>query len=378
MLTLLSSCMDDDAWYEMNDLQVRYDTSLNNAISRQTGVFVLNEGNFMYDNASLSYYLIDSMQHINDVFYRTNGTPLGDVAQSMVIRDSLGYIVVNNSSKIYVININTFEYVGKITGLTSPRHMHFVDAHKAYVSDLYAGAIAIVDPKKMEIIGYIDVPNPASELNQHSTEQFVQLGKQVYTNCWSYDNTILVIDSETDQVTDSIKVPLQPNSMVADRFGKLWVLCDGGFEGNPAGHEVPALVRIDPELAGIEASYTFGLNDQPTELKINGTGDTLYFLNRHLYRHTITADTPPQKILESSYAKSTSATPPQSIMESPATLAVGGFYGLGIDPFSGEIYLGDALDQVQRGVVYRYKSDGTVIDTFRTGINPGFFCFRPE
>ncbi|MDT8431287.1 MAG: hypothetical protein RQ746_07125 [Bacteroidales bacterium] len=171
-----------------------------------------------------------------------------------------------------------------------------------------------------------------------------------------------MIDSETDQVTDSIKVPLQPNSMVADRFGKLWVLCDGGFEGNPAGHERPALVRINPNAMEIETTFEFGLDDQPTELKINGTGDTLYFLNRHLYRHIVTADTPPQKILESTYTKST----------------VGGFYGLGIDPYSGDIYLGDAIDQVQRGVVYRYKADITVIDTFRTGINPGFFCFRPE
>ncbi len=418
---LLPSCMDDDAWYAMNDLQVRADTSLDNAISQQTGVFVLNEGNFMYDNASLSYYLIDSMQYLNDVFYRTNGTPLGDVAQSMVIRDSLGYIVVNNSSKIYVINVNTFEYVGKITGLTSPRYMHFVNDNKAYVSDLSARAIAIVDPQKFEIKGYIDVSNPAAQLNQHSTEQFVQIGNQVYTNCWSYDNTILVIDSETDQVTDSIDVPLQPNSIVADRFGKLWVLCDGGFEGNPAGHEIPELIRIDPATLEIETSFTFSLDDQPAELQINGTGDTLYFLNRHLYRHVVTSGNPPVKIVESSYSKSISVFPPEKILESTYTKsiseaskgrklddgnlitsqsqpglkspgvsstqeileihqapAIGGFYGLGIDPYTGDIYLGDAIDQVQRGIVYRYKSDGTVIDTFKTGINPGFFCFRPE
>ncbi len=401
---MLPSCMDDDAWYALNDLQVHCDTTLNNAISRQTGVFVVNEGNFMYDNASLSYYLIDSMQYLNDVFYRTNGTPLGDVAQSMVIRDSLGYIVVNNSSKVYVINVNTFEYVGKITGLTSPRYMHFVNASKAYVSDLYARAITIVDPQKFEIKGYIDVSNPASQLNQHSTEQFVQIGDQVYTNCWSYDNTILVIDSETDRVIDSVKVPLQPNSMVADRFNKLWVLCDGGFEGNPAGHEVPALVRIDPATLEIETRFEFSPDDQPTELKINGTGDTLYFLNRHLYRHIVTSETSPEKILESSYSSSssedsqrkklvgsgrkTSLAQPrlnsaglssiQEIMERPTPLQVGGFYGLGIDPYSGDIYLGDAIDQVQHGVVYRYKADGTVLDTFRTGINPGFFCYKSE
>ncbi|MCA1747105.1 MAG: YncE family protein, partial [Bacteroidales bacterium] len=231
LLLLCNACMDDGAWYEMNDLELRYDTLLNGYVSRQSGLFVVNEGNFMYDNASLSYYMIDSMKLLNDVFYRTNDVPLGDVAQSMVIRDSLGYIVVNNSSKIYVINIHTFLYEGKITGLTSPRQMHFVGPEKAYVTDLYARAITVVNPQTTTITGYIDVSNPASRFNQHSTEQMVQHRNEVFVNCWSYDNKILVIDTERDEVTDSIEVPLQPNSMVLDRFERLWVLCDGGFEG---------------------------------------------------------------------------------------------------------------------------------------------------
>ncbi len=47
-------------------------------------------------------------------------------------------------------------------------------------------------------------------------------------------------------------------------------------------------------------------------------------------------------------------------------------------PYTGDIYLGDAIDQVQRGIVYRYKSDGTAIDTFKTGINPGFFYSKSK
>jgi sugar lactone lactonase YvrE len=362
LLLLCNACMDDGAWYEMNDLELRYDTLLNDYVSRQSGLFVVNEGNFMYDNASLSYYMIDSMKLLNDVFYRTNGVPLGDVAQSMVIRDSLGYIVVNNSGKIYVINVNTFEYEGKITGLTSPRQMHFVNSEKAYVTDLYARAVAIVNPQNYAITGYIDVSNPAGGLNRHPTEQMVQLDNEVFTNCWSYDEMILVIDTETDEVTDSIEVPLQPNSMVLDRFERLWVLCDGGFEGNPAGHEEPALVRIDPATREIRQTIRFPLNDHPSELRINGGGDTLYFLNRHLYRHMVLSDGPPELFVEG---------PAGSVL-------VGGFYGLGIDPFTGEVYIGDAIDQVRRGRVYRYRSDGTAVDTFTTGINPGYFCFRPE
>lgn len=355
-------CMDDDAWYEINDLQVEYDTLLRDEIRKQSGVFILNEGNFMYDNASLSYYLVDSMKNINNVFYRTNQVPLGDVAQSMTIMDSLGYIIMNNSSKIYVINIHNFNYEGKITGLTSPRYMHVINADKAYVTDLYAGAITIIDPLEFEILGYINTRNSASEFNQHSTEQMVQWGKYLFTNCWNFDNKLLVIDTETDCVTDSIEVPLQPNSMVMDRFDNLWVMCDGGYQGNPAGHEKPALVRINPERMEISERIDFGLDELPGKLTINGTRDTLYFLNRHAWRMPLQDEHDPEIFIESPYEGSIS----------------GGYYGIGIDPWSGEVYLADAIDQVQRGSVYRYKPDGTIIDTFQTEINPGYFCFKPE
>ncbi len=53
------------------------------------------------------------------------------------------------------------------------------------------------------------------------------------------------------------------------------------------------------------------------------------------------------------------------------------YYGLGIDPATSEVYVADAIDYVQHGVVYRFTPQGRALDTLRVGIVPGSFCFKP-
>ena len=62
------------------------------------GLFVVNQGNFMYANASLSYYNPQTKDIENEIFVRANGINLGDVAQSMVLYKETAYVVVNNSA----------------------------------------------------------------------------------------------------------------------------------------------------------------------------------------------------------------------------------------------------------------------------------------
>lgn len=319
------------------------------------GLFITNEGNFQYGNATLSYYDPETEKIENELFYRANGMKLGDVAQSMTIRNGIGWIVVNNSHVIFAIDINTFKEVGRITNLTSPRYIHFISDDKAYVTQLWDNRIFIVNPKKYEITGYVECPGMTMETG--STEQMVQYGKYVFVNCWSYQNRILKIDTQTDKVVDELIVGIQPTSLVMDKNGKLWTITNGGYEDSPYGYEAPSLYKIDAETFTIEKQFQFSLGDSPSEIQINGRKDMLYWINDDIWSMSVDAG----------------RVPVRPFIKYSGTL----YYGLTVDPTNDEVYVADAIDYQQPGKVYRYSSkDTTLIDEFYVGINPGAFCWK--
>ncbi|MBR2352285.1 MAG: YncE family protein [Alistipes sp.] len=320
----------------------------------ESGLFITNEGNFQYGNASLSYYDPEARHVENEVFHRANAMHLGDVAQSMTIYDNKGWVVVNNSHVIFAIDLTSFKEVGRITNLTSPRYIHFISPDKAYVTQLWDNRIFIINPRRFEITGHIECPNMTMESG--STEQMVQQGRYLYVNCWSYQNRILKIDTESNRVVDELEVGVQPTSLALDKHGKLWTLTDGGFAGSPYGYEAPTLCRIDLDRFEVERTFLFSVGDDPSEIVINAAGDTLYWINDDVWEMDVTADElPTHPFLFSRNTK---------------------YYGLTVSPTNGDIYVADAIDYQQQGIIYRYSKGGELLDQFYVGIIPGAFCWR--
>lgn len=311
-------------------------------------VFIVCEGNFMYGNATLSVYIPSSGELQNEVFARANGMKLGDVAQSMTMHEGTAYIVVNNSGVIFGIDPETFRIKRVIRGIGSPRYMYF-RGQDAYVTSLYEPRIAIVDVPTATVAGYIDTPGHTS------TEQMVAFGDTLFVSCWSYDDTVLAVDMVTREVTGEIKLRSQPRYMTSDRFGKLWVLTDGGM-GDAQSGTPPALYRIDPASLTVEREFVLRAGDSPKGLDTDGGGETIYFLNEDVWRMDVQAD----------------ELPAEPFLRSRNTI----YYALGVDPRNGDVYVGDAIDYQQQGVVYRFSKEGKGLDTLRVGITPSSFCFR--
>lgn len=323
------------------------------------GVFICNEGNFMSGNASLSFFNLKTNEIRNQVFYNANGFPLGDVCQSMKIFGNYGFVVMNNSGKIMVINTSTFKHIATISNLPSPRYVEIISDTKAYVTDYSSLSISIIDLNQFTLSGSIHIGA--------TTETICKSENSIFVSSWSYGDMIYKIDTRIDKVTDSVKVVIQPNSVVVDKNKKLWVLSDGGFNGLSYRWENAALTRINPEDMSIEAVFTFDNKDlSPSRLQISKGGDTLYYLNggwgivdpsSGVCRMLISDNTLPETALIKEDGRS--------------------FYGLGIHPSDGNIYISDAKDYVKKSWVYRYTSQANLVDSFKVDIGAGYFCFKP-
>ena len=308
------------------------------------GVYICNEGNFMFGNSQLSFYNKSNDSLIQNLFEVKNSSKLGDVFQSMCFFNNNAYLIINNSQKIIIADSTTFNKTGEITGLTSPRYFLPVNSSKAYVSDLYANALSVIDIDLNIVSKTIPIKGWTEELILIDDNAFV-------TNRTS--DMLYVIDIHLDTIKDSLQIGYGANSIQKDINGKLWTLC----EGNATNNNYASLCRINPKNMTVEQIFQFNqLSESPKSLKISGGGDTLYYLNSDLYQMGINETSLPNQFLISGDDKT--------------------FYGLGIDPHNGDIYVSDAIDYVQRGKVYRYSNTGNLKNAFLSGIIPGNIYFN--
>ena len=319
--------------------------------SFKNGIFIVNEGNYNWGNASVSF--IDSKDYLvdPDAFKQVNKRSLGDVAESMKVYNNKGYIVVNNSNTVEVVSLDDFKSIASISGFNSPRNIEFIDSTKAYVTNMYKD-ISVVDLRTFTITKTIKTND--------WTESMLRFNNYMFVTCVGTYNEpnskrkakIEIISTKDDRVIDSIVTGKEPLAIVIDKKLKIWVLCTGGFDG----FEAPSLLRIDPDLLMVEKVYAFEKGmDSPSKLCINPSGDTLYFLNNGVYKMPV----------------GSSSLPSQPFITSDGHL----FYGLGISP-TGNIFVTDAIDYVQNGWVYQFnQSTGTLIKAYHAGRIPGSFCF---
>ena len=308
------------------------------------GVFICNEGIFTHGNASIYYYDWSEDSLHTNIYENSNNEKLGDVLQSMNIVDDRAYLVVNNSSIINEVSIRDFKKIKTFTGFNSPRYILPVNEEKAYVSDLYSGVIYVISLKENKII---------KELKTGQwTETWALAGNRAFVTCpWFFSSElskkILVLDTEKDEIIDSLFAGPNPNRIEIDSNNKLWVLCGGnGYAGIHGG-----LYKFDVSTGILEDSLIF---ENPQSLynnamAINKNKDTIFIVNNGVY--TLDVNQSDMKLTKM------------------ITLQDDFVYGMNIDDDRNLLYLSINNDNT-KGEVKVYNMQGKLIKTINAGYYP--------
>jgi len=156
--------------------------------------------------------------------------------------------------------------------------MLVINDTKAYVSSLYSTKLYVINTESYSVSGQIEI--------RRSSEAILMKDTLAFVSCWSGGNEIIVINTLNDSVIDSIKVGQEPESMAFDKNGKLWVLCSGGY----TGEYYPEIDVINTTDRKVEKIFRFDSNNIfPSSLCINSSGDTLYYIAKSVWRMPIMA-----------------------------------------------------------------------------------------
>ncbi len=313
--------------------------------SLSTGMLIGSEGNFQWGNATLNFWDNSSNKLYEDIYQTVNKKPLGDVLQSITVWKEQIFLVLNNSGKISVINKHSFKETASISGLQSPRYMLPVSENKAYVSDLYAQNITIINLESYQVSGKIACAGWTEEMILSENKVFV---------CNKYSAYVYVINPQTDAITDSIYIGYGGISILTDKYNKLWVLTTGNTTSNP---KIGANLHcIDPSAQAVIKTYSLGIDKLPLKLCIDKNKEHLYWIDNHVWKMSIN-DT---------------LLPIQALIPSNGRV----FYGLGFDTHQQQLWVSDAKDYVQKSEVLIYNEKGQLMRNFRAGINTSSFSIK--
>ncbi len=347
-ILLISSCKKDNETTSKLSNPVTYNSK---------GIFVINEGAYGQGNGSISYFRTDSNYIDQSIYKNVNSLDLGDVVQSMSIYNNNGYIVVNNSQKVEVVNMFDFKRKTTIIGLASPRYFLGINSGKGYISDWTDNNIKIIDLSTNQITGTI--PCGAGP------DQMLLLNNKVYVcnvGGFGNDSTLTVIDATTNSVLNTLPVGLNPNSIQIDANGKIWVLSGGSlgpdYTAGTSDDIGGKLLQIDPSNGNVLKQFLFLQGDHPVKMAMNSSKNNIYFLGGN---STYTGTVFRMNILETSLPS--------------VALINREFYGIGIDPSNENIYCGIGNFSLNSYILH-FNSNGTILDSAKVGLGPNGFVFN--
>lgn len=315
-------------------------------------IYVLNEGSWNNNNASVSAIDPTDGSSYYYQFAAANGRNLGDIGQDILRYGGKIYIAVSGSNTIEVVDGNSLTSIKTIKPESgkpgNPRGLAASDG-KIYVS-LYDGYVAKIDTTSLAIVDSIAVgPNP-EELTIANGNLYVAVSDGLnYNEGYANGKYVSKIGLDSFKVASKIDVIVNPCRMASDKSGNVFVISNGNYADIPS--TVQKIDKNDNVSVVGKATY------------MTCYENTLYTINSQWGVPTIeyvSYNTTSGSVESSSFISGTE----DEIPSNPTCVSV--------NPKNGNILVGSYLtasDYLSNGYVYEYAG-GSFKTRYNAGVGP--------
>jgi YVTN family beta-propeller protein len=316
------------------------------------GMYILNEGLFLMNNSTLSYYNFETGEFTEDIFLDVNHRGLGDVGNDLQQYGAKLYIVVNNSNIVEVVDpatassLKTINLSGK-----QPRCLAFLD-DKAYVS-CFDGDVVRIDTATLEVDATVHTgPNPDGICVCNGK---IYVSNSGGLNAPNYGNTVSVIDPSSFTVIKDITVEINPTRIKSWQNRYVYVVSNGNYSN---------------------VSYSFQKIDAQSDEMVKNYN--LEVLNFDIYQNLAYVYTYDYSTMTSAWIKvldlETDEVVKDQFISDGTPLQTP--YGIKVNPLNGDVYITDAGTFTTNGDVYCFDKNGKKKFSFEAGLNPSAMLFR--
>ena len=322
--------------------------------------YILNEGIWGANNANITSFMPNyKVENLSDVYLKTNGKQMGDVANAMMEEDDNIYVVLNGSMYVARLDMTTKEQARytfpKSEG--APRCIDVEDGY-AYVTQ-YGGQVTKLNIKDMTLAGTFKGGDNLEGIVEKDGKLYVA---NTYTvdgsNNWVYNKEVFVIDAKTMALEKTIEVVDNPTKLY-EIDGKIYLISAGNYK-DVSG----ALQIINPQTGTAQTI----LNDVT---KITEGNDGLIYGVRSTYDAS-------WQLTNSFFTynpKSNQTSETSFLQDAPSSFSTAAIYMLEVDEETGFIYIGTS-DYTTNGTIYQFDKGGKLVKSFDSGgINPSAMVF---
>lgn len=315
-------------------------------------IYVLNEGSWNNNNASVSAIDPTDGSSYYYQFAAANGCNLGDTGQDILRYGGKIYIAVSGSNTIEVVDGNSLTSIKTIKPESgkpgNPRGLAASDG-KIYVS-LYDGYVAKIDTTSLAFEDSIAVgPNP-EEITIANGCLYVAISDGWNSgNGYPNGKYVSKIGLDSFKVASKIDVIVNPNKMASDKSGNVFVISWGNYI------DIPSTVqKIDK-------------NDNVSVL-----GKATYMTCYENTLYTINAPFGAPSIEYVSYNTISGSVESSSFISGTADEMPSNPTCVSVNPKNGNILIGSyltAADYLSNGYVYEY-ANGAFKARYNAGVGP--------